>query len=67
MGECRQCGECCSWLSWGERFMISIHTKTFMPYRVCMFLGVNYECTIYDDRPALCKAWQCGVFLKEKK
>ena len=53
-------------------------TERVLPYvdGRCQFLGADDRCTIYDDRPAACRAFQCvphfnaeavgqhGVFLR---
>ena len=36
-------------------------TERVLPYRGgrCVFLGADDRCTIYDDRPAHCRRFQC--------
>lgn len=72
MGECKQCGECCKWLSFtfkgvgNNRLYREFYTKRgckivgdaiLVPQR-CQYLDENNKCKIYPRRPFLCKAFK---------
>lgn len=45
-----------------ERNFMGDKTKMWViPYRkgVCVYLGSDNRCTVHDDKPALCKAFNC--------
>ena len=65
-GKCRRCGTCCSLLSLTDRLSIMWATKTLMFSGECKFLDFNTTCTIYKNRPMLCKSYKCGVFYESK-
>lgn len=52
MRECNGCTECCKWL------VAEAHGYYFQPGRPCHFKGES-GCTIYKDRPEVCKSYKC--------
>lgn len=55
------CGVCCENLYFWDNLMISWHTKSFMFSQRCKFLTNINLCSIYKNRPKVCKDWICGV------
>ena len=47
--------------------MISISSKSFMFSKICSFLTQDNSCSIYNDRPTVCKKWSCGYFKVQSK
>lgn len=60
--KCKMCGRCCKVLCFRDRIIISWHTKTLMLSGKCKFLDGSNKCTIYADRPSICREWECGVY-----
>lgn len=55
--ECGSCNECCKGYLYGEA-----HGTAFYPNRPCHYLDMSSNCggcTIYEDRPALCRDFKC--------
>jgi Fe-S-cluster containining protein len=64
---CYKCGDCCKKLSLFERLKISWRGRTLMLSKNCKFLDKNNLCKIYNQRPNLCKNWQCEKFKENEK
>lgn len=72
-GECSKCGRCCSnFLPLSEReiryLKKIVRKRNLKPYFrpmlanpevVCPFLDNSNHCSIYSDRPDICKAFKC--------
>ena len=45
-----------------------VTTERVLPYRDgrCQFLGADDRCTIYDDRPANCRRFECAPGFHER-
>ena len=59
--QCAMCGRCCSNLSVLDRLHISWCLKTIMFSKRCNFLTEENKCSVYENRPPLCRKWECGV------
>lgn len=79
-GVCNGCGQCCSSLlpltdKDVKRIKYLIRSKKLIPARshnkleiidFCPFLTTENRCSIYKDRPAICKHFQCNKAGREK-
>lgn len=57
---CLKCGECCKNLHKSD-FYKNLHNGN----GICIYLK-NNECTIYKNRPLLCRIEESYIFFKEK-
>ena len=53
--ECGECNECCKWLSISD-----VHGHDVKPGKPCFFLCEEKNCTIHQERPEVCKGYQCA-------
>lgn len=70
---CKCCGECCSNflpLSVKEKKQLQeivrkrkIKVNRILEYSVCPFLTNENKCSIYEDRPLICKSFHCQKFM----
>jgi len=52
--ECKECSMCCAgWLP------ATIHNHEMFPGKPCHFISIHDKCTIYENRPDLCKEFRC--------
>ena len=58
--QCTQCCKCCANLSFLDMLLISWTLKRVVLGRKCKYLD-GFACTIYKDRPKLCREWECGI------
>lgn len=70
-GDCRGCGECCSrFLPLSKRDLgrlaryvadngIEMHHERGEVDLMCPYLGDDRECSVYDARPDICRAYRC--------
>ena len=75
--KCNNCGKCCSNylpLSYDEIKKLRVlakgrkSNKNFLDkdyYSTCPFLNSSNRCDIYEDRPAICRAYTCEKFVKQ--
>ena len=52
--ECGDCYACCN-----GNLLARIHSNPMGAGKPCVFL-VEGECSVYEDRPQVCKDYQCG-------
>lgn len=53
--ECGECNECCKWLNIDD-----VHGHEVKPGKPCFFLCEEKNCTIHEERPEVCKSYQCA-------
>lgn len=57
---CNNCTACCDGTLLGKA-----HGHYFYPGKPCFFVISDNCCTIYEDRPKLCKMFECGWIKNE--
>jgi hypothetical protein len=53
--DCGDCNECCKWL-----IVDDIHGHDVKPGKPCFYLCEEKNCTIHEQRPEVCRNYQCA-------